>query len=243
MILYIDMGNSRIKLLVGSDNLATDPVINNDYSDSDWLDGVNETPDQIVALNVADSDAAMEMQQRCIQRWGKPVQWLQSTASSAGLHNAYSVPEHLGVDRWAAMAGAHARYSGDLIVADFGTATTVDAVTSQGQHLGGWIVPGIDAMRGLQRQRLPHLFRPGAESGKVVSLASSTVDALESGVLQPQAGMLERFSRLAIDSGLSEPIWIVTGGQAETMMSLLAQAAHVEPRLVFYGMQALAGKS
>ncbi len=243
MILYIDMGNSRIKLLAGKNDLSTDPIISNDYSDSDWLGGISETPEHIIALNVANNDTAMAMQQRCMQRWDKPVQWLQSTASAAGLDNAYSVPEHLGVDRWAAMAGARVLYSGDLIVADFGTATTVDAVTSRGQHLGGWIVPGINAMRGLQQQRLPHLFRPGAEAGRVVSLASSTVDALESGVLQPQAGALERFSKLAVSSGLSDPIWVITGGHAETVLPLLGHAAYVEPRLVFYGMHALTDKS
>lgn len=241
MILYIDMGNSRIKLLASNNDLAMAPIIINDYSDDDWLKGINDVPDQIIALSVSDSAKATEMEQRCRQRWGKPTQWLQSSASAAGLSNAYSIPEHLGVDRWAAMAGARAMYSGDLIVADFGTASTLDAVTADGQHLGGWIVPGIDAMRGLQQQRLPHLFRAGAEPGKVVNLADSTVDALESGVLQPQVGAVERFARLAADAGLSDVTWIATGGYAEVVTSLLVeQPIHVEPRLVFYGMHELA---
>ncbi len=243
MILYLDMGNSRIKLLLLEDELASAPLFQVEYAEADWLAVVSERPERIIGLCVAAEAYAGRMQQICQQRWGQSIHWLRSSDCAAGLTNAYQVPENLGVDRWAAMAGAHALHPGDLIVADFGTATTLDAITAEGRHLGGWIVPGVDAMRQLQQSRLPQLFRPGAPAGKVTRLANSTVDALESGVWQTQAGALQRFMTMATQAGMSSPTWILTGGYAGQIEPLLEQAVQTEPRLVFYGMRELASLS
>lgn len=243
MKLYIDMGNSRIKLLAVDGYIADGVLTVNQYGDDDWLGGIDKTPATVIALNVNTDNRSAELEQRCRERWSLPVQWVRTSAAAAGLHNAYPTPEHLGVDRWAAMTGAFTLFPGDLIVADFGTASTFDAVNADGRHLGGWIAPGIDAMHGLQRQRLPHLFREGAPAGRPVKLADSTVDALESGVLQVQAGALQRFARLAEQAGLRQPVWALTGGHGHTIAGLIERPVQLEPLLVFYGMRQLAGSA
>ncbi len=239
MNLYVDMGNSRIKLLADCGDMATAALYSNNYTDPDWLQGITTKPARVIALYVTDQNRADELQQQCRQGWGLPVIWLQTSASAAGLTNAYPVPENLGVDRWAAMAGAYSLQQQDLVIADFGTATTIDAVNANGQHMGGWIAPGIDAMRSMQQQRLPHLFRPGALPGKPVPLAANTSDALESGVLQTQCGSLQRFLAIATDAGLHDPVCILTGGYAQLIAGLLESETVIEPRLVFYGMRQL----
>ena len=73
----------------------------------------------------------------------------RATAQSAclGLVSSYAEPERMGVDRWLAMLAAHADYEGALCVIDAGTAVTVDLVSAEGVHEGGYILPGADLMR------------------------------------------------------------------------------------------------
>ncbi len=239
MKLYIDMGNSCLKLLLDDGDISTATLLTQSYEDADWLSGVTTVPRQIIALHVTDEQLAKQLEQQCRRHWAMDITWLRSTASAAGLHNAYSVPEHLGVDRWAAMAGAFSLSRQDLVVADFGTATTIDAVTASGQHLGGWIVPGAAGMRSLQQQRLPHLYRPGAQPGKPVKLAVSTTDALEAGIWQTQLAALQRFVSVSIEAGLDQPLCVLTGGFAGGIADLWELPVRVEPRLVFFGMQQL----
>lgn len=243
MILYLDVGNTRIKLLqcildIDSAELST----NDDLSES-WWRSVREKPSQIIGMCVREKTNQSVIDNQCQQQWGLTVHWLTTTANAAGMVNAYAKPSDLGIDRWAAMAGAHGLYQTDCIVADFGTATTFDALTISGQHLGGWIMPGIHAMQALQKNRLPHLFRPGVDPGKVTSIAANTMDALASGIWQSQAAALQRFTQLACDHGLSAPECILTGGHAESIASLLGGPLQVVPKLVFHGMQKLAESS
>ena len=56
--------------------------------------------------------------------------------------NGYREPSSLGVDRWMVVLAAYHRCSGTALVIDLGTAITLDYIRSDGQHLGGYIVPG-----------------------------------------------------------------------------------------------------
>lgn len=68
---------------------------------------------------------------------------LHTQAHAFGLQNAYQAVNRLGVDRWLAMLGAKTLTTKAFVVIDAGTAVTIDAVTAQGQHLGGWILPNV----------------------------------------------------------------------------------------------------
>lgn len=71
------------------------------------------------------------------------IKELATQANAFGLQNAYKVVERLGVDRWLAMLGCKTLTKNAFIVIDAGTAVTIDAVSTQGQHLGGWILPNV----------------------------------------------------------------------------------------------------
>ena len=75
------------------------------------------------------------------------VEWFASLPERAGMKNAYRNPYQLGCDRFAAAIGAHALCPGQaIIVANCGTATTIDAITRDGTFLGGMILPGLGLM-------------------------------------------------------------------------------------------------
>ena len=108
-------------------------------------------------------------------------------------------PSSLGSDRWCGMIGARAAYPGEnLLIATFGTATTLEALLADGTFTGGLIAPGWSLMMhslGTHTAQLPTLDAAAARSalGSTRSLfANDTRTALSAGCLLAQAGLIER---------------------------------------------------
>jgi len=121
------------------------------------------------------------------------IEWFASVAQRAGVSNAYRNPAQLGCDRFAAAIGAHALCPGKaIVVANCGTATTIDAITADGTFLGGMILPGLGLMAtSLARNtaQLPQI-KPGSRLPE--GFADNTDDAILTGCLAAQAGAIER---------------------------------------------------
>ena len=66
-----------------------------------------------------------------------------------GLKTGYTKTEQMGIDRWLSMVACWERYQSSLCIVSCGTALTIDLVDSNGNHLGGYILPGIDLMQKL----------------------------------------------------------------------------------------------
>jgi type III pantothenate kinase len=155
-----------------------------------------------------------------------------------GLKIRYKNPAEVGADRIAGAVGAVARYPDrNIVIIDFGTATTVEAVNSKQEYLGGAIVPGLGiSMRALEQNtaRLPkvEIVRPGKACGR------STVESIQSGLYWGHVGLIREIrNRISMECfGASEPIVIGTGGFA----GLLAEAglfSEVHPDLVLEGVR------
>lgn len=126
---------------------------------------------------------------------------------SVGIKNRYANPSEVGADRLVNARAAHQQYGGPLIVVDFGTATTFDAVDGDGAYLGGAIYPGIKiSMDALFQKtaKLPRveLVNPGSVIG------NTTVKSMQSGVVYGYVGAVER-----IVSGIKQEL----GGQAQVI--------------------------
>ena len=128
-------------------------------------------------------------------------------------------------------------YGGPAIIVDFGTGTVFDAVTADGEYLGGAIAPGITvARRRPVRQRVAATSR-GAGCDRMPPLAKNTVHALQSGLVLGYAemvrGMVARFDR-EMGGGCKV---VATGGLAD----LIAQEADVfdavNPDLTLAGLR------
>lgn len=154
-----------------------------------------------------------------------------------GLQIRYKNPAEVGADRIAGAVGAVARYPGrNVIIIDFGTATTVEAVSSSREYLGGAIVPGLGiSMRALEQNtaRLPkvEIVRPDNACGR------STVESIQSGLYWGHVGLIREIrNRIGLECfGASEPMVVGTGGFA----SLLADTglfSEVHPDLVLEGI-------
>jgi type III pantothenate kinase len=166
------------------------------------------------------------------------IEWFASVPERAGVKNGYRNPAQLGCDRFAAAIGAHALAPGQaVIVANCGTATTIDAVSADGVFLGGMILPGLGLMAtSLARNtaQLPQI----AQGGKLPSgFADNTDDAILSGLLAAQAGAIEHACALH----KAEACLISGGAAAYIAPTLPAQIPHrLVDNIVLIGLQAAA---
>lgn len=92
------------------------------------------------------------------------IERVRARALACGVHSAYSDPERLGADRWAALIGAWDRTRSATLILSLGTAVTCDALDGAGRHLGGVIAPGrLTMARALAEEtaRLPEVIGAG----------------------------------------------------------------------------------
>jgi len=191
-------------------------------------------PAQILVSNVGGEGIGAALRAACISRWQREPRFVQPRSSSYGVTVAYAQPERLGVDRWLAVIAAHHQWAAPVLIVDAGTAVTYDLLLADGRHLGGLILPGIEMMReGL----LKGTQIPGAEpEALVVPWATDTTAAIASGPVQALAALAERlYDRLATEAR-AVPELVVTGGDAERVLSVLDRPARWEPSLVLQGL-------
>jgi len=141
------------------------------------------------------------------------------------VHNRYAEPGQLGADRWNALIGARARFPrGPVVVISAGTATTVDALAPDGRFLGGVIAPGVEMMR---RSLAGGTAQLPLAQGAYVAHPDNTQDAICTGVLEAQLGLVERRLRRMRETAGSSVQVVFSGGKARSMFDLLQ--AHLDP--------------
>jgi type III pantothenate kinase len=159
-----------------------------------------------------------------------------------GMPVRYENPREVGADRIVNSVAAFELFGGPIIAVDFGTATTFDCVSAQGEYLGGAIFPGVQiAMDALfERTALLHrveLVRPKTVIGK------TTTGALQSGLLFGYAGMVDAMvARIRQELGGDARV-IATGGLAHRIASESATIERVEPFLTLEGLRILFEKN
>jgi len=234
LLLAIDAGNTRIKWGMHDSSLSGDKawrhlgnVSNADIVTLDEQWRTAPTPERVVISNVAGEPTRRALE-AALHRWPHGehnVRWLNASRAEFGISNLYERPEQLGSDRWAALIGAWQRHCGESLVVNCGTATTVDRLSSDGVFRGGLIAPGVELMK---RSLMEHTAKLGLYTGRFQAEPRNTADAIESGCLHAQAGMIERMWRHAG----TETRCFITGGAAEQMIPLLTETIpsciHVE---------------
>src|SRR5690554_747332 len=143
-----------------------------------------------------------------------------------GVRIAYAHPHRLGVDRFLALLGAHARGGGPWLLVGVGIALTLDLLDAQGRHRGGRIAPSPSLMRQALHARAPHLPEHG---GDYVEFAGDTGDALASGCEGAALALVDRSRAQARALLGREPQVLVHGGGAEVLLDGIegAQAARL----------------
>ena len=153
-----------------------------------------------------------------------------------GVRIRYEDPRAVGADRIVDAAAVQALYKGPACVVDFGTATTFDAISAEGDYLGGAIAPGIgiaaDALF-LRTAKLPRvdLQRPPAAIGR------NTTHAMQSGLLFGYVSLVEGMvARFRKELGANMKV-IATGGLAEVVAQETAVLEIIAPWLTLDGLR------
>lgn len=153
-------------------------------------------------------------------------------------------PRSLGADRALNAIAAHAKYEGDLIIVDFGTATTFDAIDFAGAYKGGIIAPGInlslDALVG-NTAKLPRIAIEAPRSGSVIG--TNTEDQMLIGVFWGYVAMMEGLiARMRAEIGRPAQV-VATGGLAILFDRHSDIFDAVDPDLTLDGLAILAGRA
>ncbi|MFN8034530.1 MAG: type III pantothenate kinase [Acidimicrobiia bacterium] len=152
-----------------------------------------------------------------------------------GMPILYDNPKEVGADRIANAVGAFDLYGGPSIVVDFGTANTIEAVSAQGEYLGGAIFPGIEVSLDALFGRAAGLRRVELVPPKHV-IGKSTVESIQSGSVYGFSGqvdaLVDRFQ-----AELGECNVVATGGLAELIMPFSRTIQHYEPWLTLFGLR------
>lgn len=167
------------------------------------------------------------------------VPWTQitSAATAFGLQSAYDAPMTLGVDRWLAMLGGMVRHpASPLLVIDAGTAVTIDQVSQSGQHLGGWILPGLRLQHKAVTSHTAKVFSREFDEASL-NFGTNTDQCLKNGILAGVCGAIVQ----AIAQTPSCQI-LLTGGDGEFLYEHLRQLVpdlqiELDLGLIFRGLQ------
>ena len=163
---------------------------------------------------------------------GARVQAAHAQPSFGGVRIAYADPSRLGVDRFLALLGAHARDAAQAwLVVGIGTALTIDLLDA-GEHLGGRIAPSPALMRAALHARAAVLPPTG---GTYAEFAADTDDALASGCEGAALALVARSLEAAAVRLGRPPALLLHGGGAPALLSRLPVAVHA-PALVLEGL-------
>lgn len=242
MILELDCGNSFIKWRVIRSNDAS--IIGGGVVDTNQalIEAVEAlaagAPARCRLVSVRTEGETDHLGDELVKAFGLTIVRARSASVLAGVTNGYDDFERLGLDRWLALLGGYRLAGGACVVIDLGTAVTSDFVSADGEHLGGFICPGMPLMRNQLRTHTRRIRYDDASAERALSSLQpgrSTVEAVERGCTL----MLHGFVLTQLEQARS--LWgeeftlFITGGDAGLVHQVVPQA-RVVPDLVFVGL-------
>jgi len=216
--LEIDVGNSFCKWRLRSAEqvFASDKVDLNNLPQM-FAQIKSQPVAQVKVCSVASVVFNEKLKQEIVNIWSVKPEFFTVSAYRAGLKNSYAVPGKMGADRWLASIAATNKFPNTrLCIADCGSAVNVEFISATGEHIGGYIVPGLLMM---QRALLKNTAKVDcADQQKCTKPGISTGANVANGCLVTVLALVERLQRQMIEE---DGILILTGGDAEMLQPFL----------------------
>jgi type III pantothenate kinase len=246
--LLVDIGNTRVKwaTLAGSKQSRMQAAAHED-SGLALRALVRDAPrdvSRVIVVSVVDEALSRVLDAAVTRRFGIAPEYISSTRRACGVTNSYRDTWRLGADRWVSAIGAYALGGGrGVVIANAGTALTIDVVTAGGRHRGGAIVPGPKVMvesllsgtHGIRRRA------QGGDASVRSMFATDTASALAAGSQFAAAAFIDRAFAEAARAFRSRPVLFLTGGAAPMLKRHLVTPAREVPDLVLRGLAEFAG--
>jgi type III pantothenate kinase len=238
VILAIDAGNSRVKWGAYAKGawLAQEAAQPEELAQlaARWRE--LGTPSSIVVSNVAGEQVRAALEQQLLQM---PVTayWAKSSAAAHGVRSHYRSPGQLGVDRWMALIGARRLLGNACVVVLSGTALTADALTADGEFLGGLIAPGLQAMMDTLA-----VTTAGVKitSGDYEVFPRETRHAVATGALAAALGCIAHVRTHMEEAGHGAATAVLSGGAAAVLAPHVAMPLVTVDNLVLEGLLTVA---
>jgi type III pantothenate kinase len=245
MLMVLDVGNSNTVLGVyRQDDLlhCWRLVTERDRTADEWgillrtlfnLGDISTGAISAVVISCVVPPACPALEEMSLRYFGIQPLFIDPTMD-LGMPVRYQPPGDVGADRVVNAIAAYEHFGGPCIVVDFGTATTFDAISEQGEYLGGVIAPGIaisaEALF-LRAARLPRVEvrRPSRVIG------DSTVASIQSGLYWGYVGLVDGILR-RMKEELEGAHVVSTGGLAELISPACEEIDSVEKNLTLEGM-------
>ena len=239
MISLLDIGNTRTKYCkVDSSNTRSSvQFLTNNNLTKHFLNNKLCGSTKVILASVADEQLTEVVRSWCLKN-NSDFHRVLSEENKNGVTSAYEDPSKLGVDRWLALVGAVKLFPNkNVLIIDSGTATTVDYISGEGKHVGGWILAGLNT---LISSVLSETAKVKANKSEIPSLGFgiNTSENVNNAAWAATIGTIHlAISELNRLEHVIDEV-IITGGNALSISTLLTHQHKVIDDLVFAGLQA-----
>lgn len=245
MKLLLDIGLSRVKWATHQKGALQYQGAVEHHGSADHIFYLLESKELAEAKEVciafAGDQAVKERLEYLIwKHWQIAADFIVADDEALNIFNGYGHPEELEADRWLAMLALHDERLPVCII-DCGARITVDVLNGLGQHMGGLSFAGLKqlhlAAAQARGQKLTELLGDSAQHFADSSfLATNARDAVLAGSFYSVIATLDRVAQDLEEAFESELRFVLTGGDAEQLQTLLNFEADYRPELVFEGM-------
>ena len=153
-----------------------------------------------------------------------------------GMPIFYDNPREVGADRIVNAIAAFEKYGGDIIIIDFGTATTFDYISLKGEYMGGCICPGIMISSEALFHKAAKLPRVEITRPKTV-IGKDTVSSMQAGILYGYAGLVDGLVERIRAEVKSDSKVIATGGLAKIIANETKSIQLIDDMLTLEGLR------
>lgn len=153
-----------------------------------------------------------------------------------GMPIFYDNPREVGADRIVNAVAAYEKHKRDLIIVDFGTATTFDYVSGKGEYMGGCISPGVIISSEALFARAAKLPRVELSKPKSV-IGKDTVSSMQAGIVYGYASLVDGIVERMKAEVKSDPFVVATGGLAKIIAPVTKSIAVVDEMLTLEGLR------
>lgn len=255
MLLVIDVGNTNTVIgvykgetlirdwRIRTERNTTEDEFNILVNNLFWSGGVKVEEIQDTIISCVVPPMVTFLDKFCRKYLGHMPHWVNAK-SSAGMPILYNNPNEVGADRIVNAVAAFHRYQTSLIVIDFGTATTFDAISEKGEYLGGAISPGIKIAAEALFQNASKLPRVEIFNRPERTIGKDTAGSMQAGIIFGYAGLVDGIvRRISAEMETTTPRIIATGGLADLMADVCETIEEVVPSLTLEGLRIIYEKN
>jgi type III pantothenate kinase len=173
----------------------------------------------------------------CERYLGITPLWINAASVKGLMPILYSNPNEVGADRIVNAVAAYEKYKKALIVIDFGTATTFDAISEKGEYLGGAICPGVMISSEALFHRASRLPRVEMLKAPEKVIGDDTIESIKSGIIFGNGAMVDGMVARMKQEMHTTPMIIATGGLSPLIAEVSNAIETVDLALTLDGLR------